>query len=82
MVEKLLQAKKNKATLDLVGLASDMHSFQGRLSDYTESKCTYTRQMDTCIIEMLYWTNQTRQIMGEARQCFEDCGTTNQDACK
>ena len=33
--------------------------------------------MDTCILEMLYWTNQSRRIMGEARSCFEDLEQTD-----
>ena len=74
MVEKLLSSKTNKATLDLVTLASEMHQFGQRLESYTESKCAYSRQMDTCILEMLYWTNQSRQIMSQTRLCFEDCG--------
>ena len=78
MVEKLVASSRE--TLELLKLATDMHAFQGRLEDYTESKCTYTRQMDTCILEMLYWTNSTRQIMGETRQCFEDCDTDS--SCK
>ena len=56
MVEKLLTAKES-ATKDLAGLASEMLGFGKRLESYTESKCIYSRQMDTCVLEMLYWTN-------------------------
>lgn len=81
MVEKLANAK---ATKDLLGLATDISDFSGRLGSYTESKCIYSRQMDTCVLEMLYFTNQTRQLMSEAKGCFEDCSGAgaNLDSCK
>lgn len=56
MVEKLL-TKKEAATKDLVVLANDMFTFGKRLEAYTTSKCIYSRHMDTCVLEMLYWTN-------------------------
>ena len=56
MVEKLLPSKK-EATGDLVGMANEMLDFGKRLEAYTTSKCIYSRQMDTCVLEMLYWTN-------------------------
>ena len=59
MVEKILTSSE-RGTKDLTGLASDMLGFGKRLEAYTESKCIYSRQMDTCVLEMLYWTNQTR----------------------
>ena len=57
MVEKLLSTKESKGTIELVKLAQEMHLFGQKLESYTESKCAYTRQMDTCVLEMLYWTN-------------------------
>lgn len=84
MVEKL--AGGSKATKDLVSLATDISEFSGRLNSYTESKCVYSRQMETCVLEMLYFTNQTRQAMSEAKLCFEDCtsasAVANLDQCK
>lgn len=56
MVEKLLTAKEG-ATKDLAVLADEMLGFGKRLEAYTASKCVYSRQMDTCVLEMLYWTN-------------------------
>ena len=35
--------------------------------------------MDTCILEMLYWTNQSRRIMSDARNCFEDLDEQSDD---
>mmetsp|Transcript_19139 Transcript_19139/g.22571 ORF Transcript_19139/g.22571 Transcript_19139/m.22571 type:complete len:102 (+) Transcript_19139:62-367(+) len=60
-----------------------MLGFGKRLEAYTESKCIYSRSMDTCVLEMLYWTNQTRQIMQETRLCFEDCDSgKDPNTCK
>ena len=78
MVEKLLN---DKGSQDLVKLATEMNTFQNKLTSYTESKCTYSRQMDTCVLELLYWTNQTRRLMNETRNCFEDCDTSDPN-CK
>ena len=85
MVEKLLGAKDSKGRLELWKLASEMHKFGKKMEDFTESKCAYSRSMDTCVLEMLYWTNQTRQIMSDARFCFDDCNLAEGkgvDVCK
>ena len=74
MVEKLLN---DKGSQELVKLATEMNTFQNKLTAYTQSNCTYTREMDKCILELLYYTNQTRTLMSETRNCFEDCDSTD-----
>ena len=82
MAEKYLNSKSSAGALNK--LYADMMTHQGKLVDYTDKKCQFTRKMDECILESLYFTNQSRYIMGEMRECYEACTeqSDNSEKCK
>lgn len=44
-------------------------TFDKKLQSYTLAKCAYERNMETCILEHLYYSNRSRHIMSQVRQC-------------
>ena len=48
---------------DLLDTYSDLVSFDRKLQSYTLSKCAYERNMETCILEYLYFNTRTRSIL-------------------
>ena len=56
MAEKYLNPKSSTGALNK--LYSEMTQYQAKLVTYTDTKCQFTRKMDECILESLYYTNQ------------------------
>ena len=57
----------------LSSLFTEMKDYQDKLYNYTISKCTYERNMETCIMEQLYFQNRSRQILSITKDCRDDC---------
>jgi hypothetical protein len=45
--------------------------FQDKMHSFTLSQCQYERNMDTCIVEQLYFQTKAKQILSKMRVCIE-----------
>lgn len=55
-LDKHFKDKKSSQSL-LGGLLTSQADFEAKLLDYTDSKCLFSRRIDQCTLEMLYYTN-------------------------
>jgi hypothetical protein len=53
----------------LLDVYSDIVAFDRKLENYTVSKCAYERNMETCVLEYLYFNTRARQIIQEVKSC-------------
>lgn len=67
MVEQISEIKKSvgsKAGVhSLLDMFNDLLVFDNKLKKYTVAKCSYERNMETCILEYLYFNNRSRIIL-------------------
>ena len=53
----------------LLDLYSSLLAFDRKLEGFTVSKCAFERNMETCILEQLYFTNRKRAIIQSVKSC-------------
>ena len=53
----------------LLNLYSSLLAFDRKLEGFTISKCAFKRNMETCILEQLYFTNRKRAIIQSVKLC-------------
>jgi hypothetical protein len=69
MANKLSQKQGQAPAL----LLTDIYAYQQKLERYTDSKCQFSRNMETCVLELLYFTNRTKTTLQRIRTCHEEC---------
>lgn len=75
MVENINDIKKqllsgkyaSKSAVPLLELYDQILEYDRKLERYTIAKCAYERNMDTCILEYLYFNNRSRGIFNQIR---------------
>eukprot|EP00347_Sterkiella_histriomuscorum_P021042 403335485 len=50
-----------------------MLEYNKKLDGYTVAKCQYERNMETCILEQLYFTNRSKQILSKLKEQKSTC---------
>ena len=74
MVENLSALKQSgipKHTSQLLDAFSSLLAFERKLEDFTVAKCAFERNMETCIIERLYFGNRKQAILTSVKSCWE-----------
>ena len=62
----------------LLNLYAEMVEYQNKLYDYTLSKCQYERNIETCVVEQIYYQGRVRQVLEEAKMCRDEIKKTFQ----
>ena len=50
-----------------------MKEYEKKLENYTEAKCAYERNMETCMLEQLYFINRSKQIIHKLKDSKDFC---------
>lgn len=57
----------------LLDFYSSIMEYNKKLDDYTMAKCAYERNMETCILEQLYYTNRTKLVIASLKEKRNQC---------
>ena len=82
MVENLADIKRSLAgggASSLLDFYDGVLGFDKKLQKYTLAKCAYERNMETCILEYLYFNNRSRELLSQIKTCREQ--SSDLDAC-
>jgi len=60
-----------KHTQQLLDLNSQLLAFDRKVQDFTLAKCAYERNMETCVLEQLYFAHRKQAILSAVRPCWE-----------
>lgn len=69
MAQKLSQKQGRDAAL----MYEEMFGYQQKLVAFTDAKCQFSRDIETCALELLYYTNRQRAILQKMTRCHDVC---------
>ncbi len=45
--------------------------YSRKLDNYTQAKCALDRNLETCVLEQIYFTNRAKQHIANTKECSE-----------